>query len=87
MAVLIARLRELQERDAARLTAQYGVARAIAHASSFDEAAPELLESIARPLGRQVAHFWSIGDDDRLRCVAQWREQGVHADDVRARHS
>ncbi len=80
MAVLIARLRELQERDAARLTAQYGVARAIAHASSFDQAAQELLESIARPLGRQVAHFWSIGDDDRLRCVAQWREQGVHAD-------
>jgi PAS domain S-box-containing protein len=81
MAVLIARLRELQERDSARLTAQYGVARAIAHASSFGEAAQELLESIARPLGRQVAHFWSIGDDDRLRCVAQWREQGVLADE------
>ncbi|HEX6654188.1 MAG TPA: SpoIIE family protein phosphatase [Thermoleophilaceae bacterium] len=80
MAVVIARLREFRERDAARLTAQYGVARAIAHAHSFDEAAPELLESIARPLGRQVAHFWSIGDDDRLRCVAQWREDGVRAD-------
>src|SRR5215218_2392754 len=80
MAGVIARLRETQERDAARLTAQYGVARAIAHADGFDEAGPELLESIARPLGRQVAHFWSIGDDDRLRCVAQWREHGVHAD-------
>ena len=81
MAVVIARLREVQERDAARLTAQYGVARAIAHAHSFDEAVTELLESIARPLGRQVAHFWSIGDDDRLRCVAQWREQDLQADD------
>ncbi|HVG76187.1 MAG TPA: GAF domain-containing protein, partial [Thermoleophilaceae bacterium] len=81
MAVLIARLREIQERDSARLTAQYGVARAIAHASSFEDAVQELLESIARPLGRQVAHFWSIGDDDRLRCVAQWREHGVTADE------
>ena len=56
-------------------------------AHSFDEAAPDLLESIARPLGRQVAHFWSIGDDDRLRCVAQWREEGVRRRRVRARHS
>ncbi len=81
MAVFIARLRGQLERDSARLTAQYGVARAIARAHSFDEAAPDLLESIARPLGRQVAHFWSIGEDGRLRCVAQWREEGVRADD------
>jgi PAS domain S-box-containing protein len=81
MAVIIARLRAHLERDSARLTAQYGVARAIAHADSFDDAAPALLESIARPLGRQVAHFWSIGDDGLLRCVAQWVEHGVRADD------
>jgi PAS domain S-box-containing protein len=81
MAVVIARLREVQERDSARLTAQYGVARAIAQADSFEEAAPGLLEAIARPLGRQVAHFWAIGDDGRLRCVAQWQEDGTRADD------
>ncbi|MET0615548.1 MAG: SpoIIE family protein phosphatase [Thermoleophilaceae bacterium] len=81
MAVFIARLRGHLERDSARLTAQYGVARAIARAHSFDQAAQDLLQSIARPLGRQVAHFWSIGEDGRLRCVAQWCEEGVRADD------
>ena len=81
MAVLIARLRGQLERDSARLTAQYGVARANARAQSLEEAAPDLLQSIARPLGRQVAHFWSIGEDGLMRCVAQWREHGVRADD------
>jgi PAS domain S-box-containing protein len=80
IAVLIARLRSRLERDSARLKAQYGVARAIAEADSFDDAAPSLLASIARPLGRQVAGFWTIGDDGTLRCVAQWHEDGVDVD-------
>jgi PAS domain S-box-containing protein len=74
LAVIIARLRARLERDSARLGAQYGVARAIAEADSFEKAAPALLESIARPLGRQVAHFWAMGDDGVLRCVAQWQD-------------
>jgi PAS domain S-box-containing protein len=81
LAVMIARLRARLERDSARLGAQYGVARAIAAAHNFDEAAPALLESIARPLGRQVANFWAIGEDGTLRCEAQWREAGMEADD------
>ena len=81
LAVMIARLRARLERDSARLGAQYGVARAIAAAHNFDEAAPGLLESIARPLGRQVANFWAIRDDGTLRCEAHWREPGMEADD------
>ncbi len=80
MAVFIAHLRGRLERDSARLTAQYGVAREIAGADSFEEAAPGLLESIARPLGRQVAHFWSL-EDGKLRCTAQWRADGIDAED------
>jgi len=81
LAVLIARLRARLERDSARLQAQYGVARAIAAAHSFDEAAPALLESIARPLGRQLANFWAMRDDGTLRCEAQWQEPGLDFDD------
>jgi len=78
LSVLIARLRAQRERDAARLAAQYGVARAIADAESFDEAAPRLLAAIARPLGRQVAQFWSLEPGAKvLRCTAHWREDGV----------
>jgi PAS domain S-box-containing protein len=76
LAVIIARLRHQRERDAALLEAQYGVARAIGGAESFEEAAPDLLASIARPLGRELAQYWAKGDDDMLRCIAQWREEG-----------
>ena len=79
LAVFIARLRTQRERDAARLRVQYDVARAIGDAESFEEAAPRLLAAIARPLGRQLAHFWDQGDDGKLRCVAGWREEGFEA--------
>lgn len=77
LAAVIARLRAERERDAARLEVQYGVARAIGDAQSFDEAAPHLLAAIARPLGREVGLFWAKGGDGMLRCVAQWREDGM----------
>ena len=76
LALLIARLRTQRERDAAWLHAQYGVARAISDADGFDEAAPDLLRAIARPLGREVAYFWSMDTDtDILRAVAGWHEE------------
>jgi PAS domain S-box-containing protein len=80
LSVIIAGLRTARERDSARLQVQYGVARAIGEADSFDEAAPLLLAAIARPLGREVAQFWALGDDGMLRCVAHWREHGIEAD-------
>jgi PAS domain S-box-containing protein len=81
LAVIIATLRAQRERDAARLQVQYDVARAVAEAKSFEEGAPRLLEAIARPLGRQVAQFWSVGDDERLHCVAHWHEDGMEVAD------
>ncbi len=81
LAVVIATLRSHRERDAARLQVQYGVARALAEAKSFDEGAPRLLEAIARPLGRQVAQLWAIGDDEQLHCVAHWHEDGMDVGD------
>jgi len=77
MSVLIARLRSHLERDSARLQAQYNLARAIGDASTFDDAAPRLLAAIAPPLGRQVAQFWALQDDDTLRCVAHWHKEGT----------
>ena len=81
LAVMIARLRARLERDSARLGAQYGVARAIAKADNFDDAAPGLLESIALSLGRQVANFWAMDDDGRIRSVAGWQKPGVDLDE------
>jgi PAS domain S-box-containing protein len=80
LAVIIARLRRQRERDSARLAAQYDVARAIGNAESFDESAPQLLAALARPLGREVAQYWTKGDDGMLRCVAQWHEDGMEVD-------
>jgi PAS domain S-box-containing protein len=77
LGVLIARLRTHRERDAARLEVQYGVARVLAESNSFDEAAPRLLEAIARPLGRELAQFWTMDEDEKLRRVAAWHEQGL----------
>jgi PAS domain S-box-containing protein len=77
LSVLIAHLRAQRERDAARLAVQYGVARALAESNSFEDAAPRLLEAIARPLRRELAQFWAVDDDDMLHCVAAWREQGL----------
>ena len=80
LAVIIARLRSARERDSARLQVQYGVVRAIGDADSFDAAVPSLLAAIARPLGREVAQFWSMGEDGALHCVAHWREDGLDVD-------
>ncbi len=80
LAVVIARLRAQRERDTARLQLQYNVARVIAEADTFDEAAPKLLGAIARPLGRELAQFWVERDDGSLRCVAQWHEDGLEFD-------
>jgi PAS domain S-box-containing protein len=75
LALVIARLRAERERDAARLQVQYGVARAISDADSFEDAAPRLLAAIARPLGREVAQFWDMDEETGLlRCVAHWHE-------------
>ena len=81
LAVIIAQLRMQRERNAARLQVQYDVARAISDAESFDEAAPRVLAALARPLGRQLAQFWAPDDDGKLRCVAQWREDGFEAEE------
>jgi PAS domain S-box-containing protein len=77
ISMLIARLRTARERDAARLEVQYGVARALAESKSFEEAAPRLLEAIARPLGRELAQFWTMDEENKLRVVAVWRERDL----------
>jgi len=77
LSVIIAKLRSHLERDSARLQAQYNLARAIGDATSFDEAAPRLLAAIAPPLGRQIAQFWVVEENEKLRCVAQWHQEGT----------
>jgi PAS domain S-box-containing protein len=84
LSMIIARLRTDRERNASRLEAQYAVARAISAAESFEEAAPRVLAALARPLGREVAHYWARGDDDKLRCVARWHEENIDVEEFEA---
>ena len=81
VSVVIAHLRTQRERNEARLEVQYGVARALAESDTFDDAAPRLLEEIARPLSRELAQFWTMHDDEKLRRVAVWRERDLNFDE------
>jgi PAS domain S-box-containing protein len=79
LAVGIARLRSDRERDAARLAAQYGVARVLAEADSLESAGPELVGAICEPLGWDVGHLWEVRGSDALRPVATWMRPGFDA--------
>lgn len=76
----IARLRHARERDAARLTVQYRVARVVTESHSLDEAGPQLLAAIAGPLGWELGHIWETADGKPLRLAGAWRRDGLQAD-------
>jgi hypothetical protein len=79
LAVGIARLRSERERDAARLSVQYGVARVLAEADSLDGAAPRLLHAIAEPLGWDFGALWVVRGGAALRPAATWTRPGFEA--------
>jgi PAS domain S-box-containing protein len=77
LALWIAHLRERRETDAARLAAQYAVARALSDSDTLEEAAPRLLEAIGGTLGWALGGAWMVGEPGPLRCVATWEAPGV----------
>jgi PAS domain S-box-containing protein len=79
LAVGIARLRSDRERDAARLSVQFGVARVLAEADSLEAAGPELLQAIGAPLGWDVGQVWEARGRGALRPVASWTAEGFSA--------
>jgi PAS domain S-box-containing protein len=79
LAVGIARLRSDRERDAARLSVQYGVARVLAEADSLESAGPQLLEAIAEPMGWDVGHLWELRGGAAMRVTATWMRPGFEA--------
>ncbi len=81
LTVGIARLRSDRERDAARLSVQYGLARILADADSLEEAGPRMLRGIAEPLGWDVAHLWEAQGGAVLRPTAAWTRPGVNAEE------
>ena len=79
VSVVIARLRTQRERnEAARWRFSTAWRARIAESDTFDDAAPRLLEAIARPLGRELAQFWTMHDDEKLRRVAVWRDPDLN---------
>jgi PAS domain S-box-containing protein len=79
LAVGIARLRSDRERDAARLSVQYALARLLADADSLEAAGPDILGAIAEPMGWDVGHLWEVRGDAALRPIATWMRPGFEA--------
>ena len=79
-----------------RLTAEYVAARVLLDATSFEEAAPKILEAICSTLGWEHGALWIVDrETDTLRCAEIWTtasaafpefdaSQSPH--DVRSRH-
>jgi signal transduction histidine kinase/CheY-like chemotaxis protein/HPt (histidine-containing phosphotransfer) domain-containing protein len=66
---------EMEERAAIerRLSIQYGVANALAGASSLREAAPQMMEMVCAGLGWQFGAMWRVDEDENvLYCVEVW---------------
>jgi PAS domain S-box-containing protein len=84
LAVGIARLRSDRERDAARLSVQYGVARVLAEADSLTTAGPRLLHAIAEPLGWDFGALWVVRGGAALRPTATWTRPGFEAPEFEA---
>ena len=56
-----------------RLTAEYVAARVLLDASSFEEAAPKILEAICLTLGWEHGALWTVDREvDGLRCTEMW---------------
>jgi PAS domain S-box-containing protein len=63
---------------APQLTAEHVAARVLLEASTFDEAAPRILESICGAFGWEHGAFWVVhADEGVLRCDEMW--QGASA--------
>jgi PAS domain S-box-containing protein len=84
LAVGIARLRSDRERDAARLSVQYGVARVLAEADSLTAAGPRLLHAIAEPLGWDFGALWVVRGGAALRPGGTWTRPGFEAPEFEA---
>ena len=56
-----------------RLTAEYVAARVLLDATSFEEAAPKILEAICLTLGWEHGALWTVDrETDGLRCTEMW---------------
>jgi PAS domain S-box-containing protein len=84
LAVGIARLRSDRERDAARLSVQYGIARVCAESDSLTAAGPRLLHAIAEPLGWDFGALWVVRGGAALRPTATWTRPGFEAPEFEA---
>jgi PAS domain S-box-containing protein len=66
-----------------RLAAEHAVARVLARAASFDEAAPALLDAFCAALGVEMAEVWAPADDGRHLALAAFHSgaslEGVDA--------
>jgi len=60
-----------------RLELGQTVSRALVRATSIDEAAPTILEAIARSTGMEIAGLWLPAEDGTLRCAQTYATDGA----------
>ena len=62
-----------------RLTAEYAAARVLVDATSFEDAAPQILEAICTTVGWEHGALWVIDREaDVLRCAQIWTAPSAH---------
>ena len=75
-----------RKRAERRLAVQYKVARVLAQAESFREAAPEILREVCECLGWSVGAVWTVDKAANvLRCVDLWHDPAVRFPEFEAR--
>jgi signal transduction histidine kinase len=78
LAVVVAEQRRRLVRHGRALGAQYAVARALAGASSVDEAAGKTLEALGEELGWAAGGLWCADESGHaLRCARFWHAPGL----------
>ena len=68
------------QQAAQRREVQYGIASILAEASTLEETAPAILQTICEGLEWDLGTMWSVdGPQNVLRCVHVWRRPGVES--------
>lgn len=64
------------------LEAQHVTTRVLAEASTIEDAIPKILCALCENLGWQLGEYWSITEDNVLRCVESWRVESLQSQKI-----
>ncbi len=65
-----------------RLEAQHATTRVLAEAATIEEAIPKILCALCESLGWQLGEYWSITEDNVLRCLESWQVESLQSQKI-----